>query len=289
MSGTVTNIAHQPTSYTLPPVPPDFDWDHYYNTVVVEDDTPVDNWFVEKQQRMLPAVLHACWTPPANAQAEPRSFIAASDVGVFLEPSYTPIVPDFFLSLDVARPEPVPGQRNRHNSYFMHVAGKPPDLVIEITSETRGGEMEHKPLKYAELGVRYYVVYDPLRRYGKQRLYIYELVDGVYQERADAIFPELGLGLTLWEGVYEDYQKRNWPWLRWTTLTGELIPFPEERLAWAEDLATQESQARRQAERRAHQQAHRAEQEAARAQQEAARATRLAEKLRALGIDPDQE
>jgi hypothetical protein len=53
--------------------------------------------------------------------------------------------------------------------------------------------------------------------------------------------PELGLSLGLWQGTFRDIPKL---WLRWFTLTGELIPEPTEEAAAANErviLAEQET------------------------------------------------
>jgi len=62
--------------------------------IITEDDTPVDNMFSAKQQRLLVEPLYTSW------QAG-RPFIADANVGVFRSPHLPPIVPDMFLSLDV--------------------------------------------------------------------------------------------------------------------------------------------------------------------------------------------
>jgi DNA-binding protein H-NS len=72
------------------------------------------------------------------------------------------------------------------------------------------------------------------------------------------------LGLTLWQGEFEGRQDT---WLRWQDQAGNLLQLGDEQ-------AVQERQ--------------RAEQERQRAEQERQRADRLAELLRAQGIDPDQ-
>ncbi len=66
--------------------------------IVTEDDTPVDNLFSEKQQRLLTDSLNSSWKPG-------RSFLSAADVGIFYDPDEPPIVPDVFMSLDVTAPE----------------------------------------------------------------------------------------------------------------------------------------------------------------------------------------
>ena len=51
--------------------------------IVTEDDTPVDNIFSEKQQRLLTEPLYSSWTPG-------RLFLAAANVGLFYGPSTAP-------------------------------------------------------------------------------------------------------------------------------------------------------------------------------------------------------
>jgi hypothetical protein len=36
--------------------------------LITEDDTPVDNLFSEKQQRLLAGTLYTGWTPPPNEE-----------------------------------------------------------------------------------------------------------------------------------------------------------------------------------------------------------------------------
>ena len=83
---------------------------------------------------------------------------------------------------------------------------------------------------------------------------------------------DFGLGVRLWEGEYEGVRT---VWLRWCDREGNVIPTGAE-LAEAE---RQRAEAERQ----------RAEEEQRRAEAERARAERLAARLRALGIDPDEE
>ncbi len=82
----------------------------------------------------------------------------------------------------------------------------------------------------------------------------FRLVEGRYQ-RAELterrlVIPEIELSLGLWRGSYEDIEHL---WLRWMTVSGDLIPLPTEELAAAQQ-----------------------------------RAEKLAARLRELGIDPEQ-
>jgi uncharacterized protein YciI len=99
-------------------------------------------------------------------------------------------------------------------------------------------------------------------------------------------FEDIGLGLVEWEGTFEGIHAR---WLRWCTEGGVLVPTGAERAAKAEAEATkaQVEAAKAQVEAaNAQAEATKAQVEAAKAQ---ARAERLAEKLRAMGIDPNGE
>ena len=125
--------------------------------LIIDDEEPVENFFIEKERRLLTDALNAGWRGPGRG----RSFIAASDVGVFPEKKQTPIVPDVLLSLDV--PAPLDPSRKEHRSYFLWIMGKPPDVVFEFVSDRRGGEEGHKKKRYAQIGVRYYVIFDPER------------------------------------------------------------------------------------------------------------------------------
>jgi len=174
-------------------------------SLITEDETPVDNLLSEKQQRLLTEPLYSSWTGPG----EGRTFLAAANVGVFAQVRNPAIVPDIFVSLDVEVAED--WWRKEHRSYFVWEFGKPPDLVLEIVSNTEGGEDEEKKHKYARMRVDYYVIYDPMRQVLPEVLTVYGLRHGVYERQVMAQFPLLKLGLTLWEGTFEG---KHDTWLR---------------------------------------------------------------------------
>ena len=243
----------------LPDVTPDID------ALITEDDTPVDNLPSEKQQRLLTEPLYSSW----NGPGENRPFLAAANVGVFSQTRTPAIVPDMFLSLDVTVAQE--WWRKEHRSYFIWEFGKPPELVLEIVSNTEGGEDTEKRRKYAWMKVPFYVIYDPQRQVMAEVLTIYRL-QGLQYERQDTTQLDcLKLGLTLWEGEFEGKADT---WLRWTDEHGGLILTGKER-------AEQERQ-------RAEQERQRADQEYQRAEQERQRADHYAVLLRRAGIDPEQ-
>jgi hypothetical protein len=87
---------------------------------------------------------------------------------------------------------------------------------------------------------------------------------------SSGIMPELGLGLTVWDGTYAGNEPGRW--LRWTDANGVLIPTGQER----GDAEARRAEAEA---RRAEAEARRAEAEARRAEAAEARTRQLEEKL----------
>jgi hypothetical protein len=251
--------------------------------LVIEDDTPVDNFQSEVQQRLLVEPLY-------SAAALPAPFLAAANVGLFYKLKGEPVVPDAMLSLGVQRPEDFSERRNR--TYLAWEFGKLPEVCIEIVSNQEGDEVTlsqksrqkgktiAKKDLYAQIGIRYYAVFDPLRQIQGVNdmdgalLRVWSIVASGYTELtpstgltrpAEWVWLEaVGLGLTLWEGPFEDDIPRLW--LRWCDRHGEIIPTGAE----GQQAARQQAEIERQ-----------------RADTERQRAERLAERLRALGVDPE--
>ena len=231
------------------PEPPDI------SHLVTEDDKPVDNLPSEKQQRLLVEPLYSSWNPD-------RPFLAAANVGLFGSVKRPAIVPDVLLSLDITVPDD--WWAKEHRSYFVWEFEKPPEVVIEIVSNTKGRERDYKLGAYARLGIWYYAIFDPQKLIQDTALELYELHLGEYVLKEDYDLSRIGLSLTLWEGLFEDKQDT---WLRWSHPDGEIILTGNER---------------------AEQERIRAEQEHTRAEQEHARAERLAAQLRAMGVEPEE-
>jgi hypothetical protein len=225
--------------------------------IVTEDDTPVDNMFSEKQQRLLTEPLYSSWLGPG----EQRPFVAAANVGVFAAVYQPPLVRDMFLSLDVQAPQDL--WPKAHRSYFLWEYGKAPDVAVEIVSNRKGREADSKLRDYARIGVTYYAIFDPDAQLQGKILRLYALREGKYAPLKGQWLPEVGLGLTLWRGSFEGIDAT---WLRWCDHDGNVIATGAER---------------------AEQERERAEQERERAEQERERAERLAARLRELGIDPE--
>jgi hypothetical protein len=294
--------------------------------LVIEDDQPVDNFQSEIQQRLLVEPLY-------SAQAIPTPFLAAANVGLFYKLKGDPIVPDMMLSLGVQRADDFSQRQNR--SYFTWEFGKPPDVCVEIVSNAEGDELSLcqksrrkgksivKKDIYAQIKIQYYVVFDPLQQIQGAAemdgayLRIWSISSaGGYREitpsqgiRAVGEFIWLnavGIGLTLWEGQFEDETPRLW--LRWCDNQGQVVPTGAEGQAVARQQAEAEQQraeTERQRANEEHQRANeehqraneehqraeaerqRAEAERQRAESAQQRAEELAERLRAMGLDPD--
>jgi Uma2 family endonuclease len=279
------------TAATAPEVdptkPPPAEYLPDYEQFVTEDDAPVDNFFSEKQQRLLTEPLYSA----RAAERLGRPLLAAANVGVFYGEGQPAIVPDALVSLDVELAADLWPKPNR--SYFIWRFGKPPDAVVEIVSNREGGELGSKRERYAQLGVAYYVVFDPQRVLGEEVLRCYELRGRTYAPCAGGWLGDIGLGVRLWDGEYEGVKA---VWLRWCDQEGNVIPTgaelaeAERQRAEEEQRRAEEARQRAEAERqRAEEEQRRAEEARQRAEAERARAERLAARLRALGIDPDAE
>jgi Uma2 family endonuclease len=197
--------------------------------LITEDDAPVDNRYSERQMRLLTSPLFESWE-------ERKPFEALTDVGFFSKPDNESVVaPDFLLSLGV-EPKEINEKKETH-SYFIWLYGKPPNLVIEIVSNKKGGELDRKYDIYQNIGVAYYAVHDPYHHLGKRTLRLFRLVAGKYVECASAQWmPEIGLGLALWEGIFQDAKAE---WLRFVDKDGQVIPTGAETASEADARATE--------------------------------------------------
>jgi Uma2 family endonuclease len=210
------------------------------NQLITEDDTPVGNFASAKQQRLLVSSLYSSMSD--------RVFLGEANVGIYHTEGQPAIVPDVFVSLNVQVPENWWKKQNR--CYLVWRFGKPPEIVIEIVSNTSGMELAEKFKTYQHMRVSYYAVYDPSNRLSDRAIRLFELRGMQFVEMTGLWMEQVGLGLTVWAGEFEG---RQHTWLRWCNASGAVLFTGDER-------ALQEQQ----------------------------RADRLAKLLRAQGIDPDQ-
>ncbi len=228
-----------------------------------QDDKPVDSELQDKIAHLLEAILAFIWT-------NRNDWFFGIDVGWYYDPNQSAIAPDGFLCLGVQRIR----EPNLRLSYVTwEENGVVPTLALEVVSKSPGGEYKKKKRIYAQRGVLYYVIYAPLRK-RKRRLTVYRLNGRGEYELVDdnpAWMPEIGLGIGTSMGTYQGITRE---WLYWYDNAGN-------RYLTSDEAREQERQARVRAEVRQ-------EQERQAREQAERRAEELANRLRSLGIDPDE-
>jgi Uma2 family endonuclease len=237
--------------------------------------------------------------------AERDDWYFGVDMGVYYNPDEPAIVPDGFLAIGVKHDT---GERGRLSYVLWEEAYIMPILALEVISEKYNGEYEDKLTDYQTLGILYYAIYNPFsgrrgRFKNRQRLEVYKLVAGKYEriqsENNRVWLPEIGLALGYEQGEHIAWVRE---WLYWYDRSGNRYLTAEERaqqerliaqqerlIAQQERLAKQEAEAIAQQERLAKQEAEAIANQERLAKEEAEKkAQRLAERLRALGINPDE-
>ena len=204
------------------------------------DDTPVDNQLQHLIPGLLEAILALIWS-------ERMDWFFGVNMGIYYEPDEPAIVPDGFLSVGVLRII----DEDLRLSYVLWEEQKVPILILEIVSQKRRGEYTKKKQFYAQMGVLYYVIYNPLRK-RKPRLEVYQLEQEEYilQSGEPVWLADLKLGIGRDRGTYQGITRE---WLYWYDEQGKRYLTPEERILEAQQ-----------------------------------RTYRLEERLRSLGIDPKE-
>jgi Uma2 family endonuclease len=244
-----------------PKIPPSVTWEQLPADFVLPDE-PVES----NLQPLLAAALRESLE---LAGLILESVIIATNFGICATVDRQTVVkaPDWVY---IPAVKPFPNGEIRR-SYTPCNEGDCPSIVMEFISATDGGEYSFNPhYPYGKwyfyeqiLKVPTYVIFHPQLRV----LEVYHLVDGKYQpaapDEARRFWIEsLGLCLGTWIGKKADYEGC---WLRWWDKTGNL-------LLWGSELLEQERLL--------------LEQERQRAEQAEEKSVRLAERLRAMGVDP---
>jgi Uma2 family endonuclease len=216
----------------------------------------------ETDRMYLTQVLRAHLEPSQRA-------VVLSDVRIVWDlPDLRPHSPDLMV---------IPGLTRRENwsNFVVADEGGRPALIIELTSpDTRRNDLYDKVAHYEQARVSQYVIIDDDGRGAHRRLRLlgYLLVGGIYQAQSLDEQQRLWLEVAgLWIGLRDDH-------VVCYDLDGNAIGdyLNVMRAAEAAQARAVEAQAR-------------AAEAQARATEAQARAERLAERLRALGLDPDAD
>lgn len=188
--------------------------------------------------------------------------------------------PDFFLVRDTTR-------EARTSWVVWEEGGRYPDLIIELLSDATAkvDRTDKKSLYQNIFRTPEYFWFSP----ATLELAGFSLVDGRYEP-----IPPDARGW-YWSGILELWLGVQDGLLRYFEVDGTRVPTPSEAAEQEmAQLARERARAERERERaeqereRAEQERGRAEQEQRRAERERERAVRLEQRLRALGIDPDE-
>ncbi len=227
------------------------------------DDTPVDN----ELQYLIPHVLKDSL---ALIWAERMDWFFGVDMGIYYNPEQpsASIVPDGFISIGVPRII----DSDLRLSYVLWDEQVIPIMALEVVSQTRRGEYSEKKEEYAEMGILYYVVYNPLRK-RKPRLEVYELENGVYKllSGEPVWLSQMNLGIGREIGIYQGVERE---WLYWYDQQGKRYLTSAEKAIESQNQAIE-----------AKNQAAEARSQAIEAQE---KIKKLEAKLRSLEIYPDQ-
>lgn len=279
---------------------------------------PEEPGLPDEYHRLQAQVLCDSCIPP-NYPAD-RVF-SASDLNLYYDSNHLNWYkrPDWYLVVGVSR---FYQDRDLRQSYVIWDELVSPLIAMEFLSPSTEDEdlglTESEPNKpptkwqvYERiLKIPYYFVFS---KYNNQ-LRVFRLIGNRYREQLLTGFrfwiPEIQLSLGLWEGAFLQNQRL---WLRWYDINGNLVLTPEEFERQRAQLESQRAEFERQQAEIERQQAEserqraefekqqaeserqraefekqQAELERQRAESERQRANRLADRLRAMGINPDE-
>jgi len=189
-----------------------------------------------------------------------------------------PVAPDVMVA--IGRPK---GRRGCYKQW--EEGGIAPQVVFEILSPANSlKEMADKRSFYDSFGVEEYYVYDP----AANRLEVWLRQQGRLRRMSHLkgwTSPRLGIRFALGGATLEIFDPAGQPFLTSVELA-ERLQRADERAQCEAARAEHEAARAEHAAAQAQQERERAAREGLRAQEEHARAERLAERLRALGIEP---
>lgn len=232
---------------------------------------------------------------------------SASDLNLYYDSNHPTWYkrPDWYLVVGVSR---FYQDTELRQSYVIWDEGVTPLIAIEFLSPSTEDEdlgltesAPNKPPTKWEvyeriLKIPYYFVFS---KYNNQ-LRVFRLIGNRYREQiltgSRFWIPEIQFSLGLWSGAFMQNQRL---WLRWYDINGNWVLTPEEFERQRAQLESQRAEFERQQAEIERQQAEserqraefekqQAESERQQAQLDRERANRLADRLRAMGINPDE-
>jgi Uma2 family endonuclease len=276
---------------TDPPRPPKETLPTMYDLPSEDPEEPgLPDEFHSLQPQLLSATLRLMDVVSDRSLGSSQGLFTAHDMNLYYDSKH-PLWhkrPDWFAVIGVSR---LYEDRDMRLSYVVWQEGVNPFVVVELlspgTEKEDLGQTEATPNQpptkwdvYERiLRIPYYILFD---RYSNS-LRAYQLNGGQYQalipENDRIWIPELKMSLGVWQGRYQGIERL---WLRWLDSDGNWIPTDTEMLE-TEQQQREQAQQQLKTER---QQREQAEQQRDEAQQ---RAEYLAERLKALGINPEEE
>jgi Uma2 family endonuclease len=120
-------------------------------------------------------IMYVCQALDEHLRHVPDVYVGADLLLYYVEGNPKMfVVPDVFVTLGVPR-----GERR---TYKLWQEGRPPSVVVEVTSDSTSNEdVVKKKALYERLGVEEYVLHDPLGDYLSPPLQAFRLVMGRYQ------------------------------------------------------------------------------------------------------------
>lgn len=273
------------TATGLPPAFPD------HTQLPEEDGTFVKNF----QEHPQSIILTDSIGPVVERLHPDGQYAIGQDCGIYWRETEPPErgaeAPDWFYIPNV--PPTIDGYRRSYVLWREHFA---PLIALEFASGNGDEERDRTPLAVAADGTTTkpgkFWVYERIIRIPYYGIYeiktgnleVYHLIDFVYRrieanERGHYPIPLLDVELGLWQG---SYQNQEMLWLRWWDSQGNLLLIGSEQVEIERAMVEQERQINEQERQRT-------EQERQRAEQAERKVAQLADRLRAMGIDPDAD
>ncbi len=237
-----------------PPLPP---WENLPTMYDLPSENQEEKGLPDDFHFLQPLLLYLTFQP---LNWHPELVYSAADLNLYYDLQH-PLWykrPDWFGVIGVSK---LYNNQDLRLSYVTWQEPANPFVVVELLSPgteeedlgTKASQTNKPPTKWEVyeriLRIPYYIVFS---RYTNE-VRAFQLVGGHYESvnfNGHLHIPEIGLSLGLWEGTFRGIPEL---WLRWFTLDGELIPEPSEEANTAK-----------------------------------IKAEKLAEKLRELGVNPDE-